>query len=191
MRSADCSRTLGTDAVEEVLHSPKAKRRRVHKKKVGKAGLKTVSLQYQLLLEQCKTKILEKKLQEITPAPQREDLRTELNQLFDTAGVEPQGTGESQSLNTSPWKLMITLLQMRLTRDCAPLLKNLMALINELTSQGLMGLARSGEKTYPQPLVDRQIVLFNLLYIQPFLTLSSVSRLCSGTVVPLSVMQLS
>ena len=44
-RSADCSRTLGTDAVEEVLHSPKAKRRRVHKKKVGKAGLKTASLQ--------------------------------------------------------------------------------------------------------------------------------------------------
>ena len=68
-RSAGCSGTLGTDAVEEVLHSPKAKRRRVRKKKAGKAGLKTASLQYQLLLEQRKTKILEKKLQEVTPAP--------------------------------------------------------------------------------------------------------------------------
>ena len=135
--------------MEEVLHSPKAKRRRVHKKKVGKAGLKTASLQYQLLLEQCKTKILEKKHQEITTAPQREDLRTELNQLFNSANVElqlQQGTGESQSLDTFLWKLMITLLQTRLTRDCAPLLKNLTVLINELTSQGLMGLARSGEK---------------------------------------------
>ncbi|MCB4773404.1 MAG: hypothetical protein LGB05_07280 [Sulfurovum sp.] len=148
-RSAGCSGTLGTDAVEEVLHSPKAKRRRVRKKKTGKAGLKTASLQYQLLLEQRKTKILEKKLQEMTPAPQREDLRTELNQLFDTADVEPQpqqGTGESQSLDASLWKLMISLLQMRLTGDCATLLKNLTALIDELTGQGLTGLARSGEK---------------------------------------------
>ena len=96
-RSAGCSGTLGTDAVEEVMHSPKAKRRRVRKQKTGKAGLKTASLQYQLLLEQRKTKILEQKLQEITPAPQRENLRTELNELFNTAGVEPQqGTGESR-----------------------------------------------------------------------------------------------
>ncbi|MCB4784409.1 MAG: hypothetical protein LGB69_07485 [Sulfurovum sp.] len=132
-----------------MLHSPKAKRRRVRKKKTGKAGLKTASLQYQLLLEQRKTKILEKKLQEMTPAPQREDLRTELNQLFDTADVEPQpqqGTGESQSLDASLWKLMISLLQMRLTGDGATLLKNLTALIGELTGQGLTGLARSGEK---------------------------------------------
>ncbi|MCB4779583.1 MAG: hypothetical protein LGB70_05520 [Sulfurovum sp.] len=121
----------------------------MRKKKTGKAGLKTASLQYQLLLEQRKTKILEKKLQEMTPAPQREDLRTELNQLFDTADVEPQpqqGTGESQSLDASLWKLMISLLQMRLTGDCATLLKNLTALIGELTGQGLTGLARSGEK---------------------------------------------
>ncbi len=148
-RSAGCSGTLGTDAVEEVLHSPKAKRRRVRKKKAGKAGLKTASLQYQLLLEQRKTKILEKKLQEATPAPQREDLRTELNELFDTADVEPQlqqGTGGSQSLDVSLWKLMISLLQTRLTGDCAPLLKDLTALINELTGQGLTGLARSGDK---------------------------------------------
>ena len=76
-RSAGCSGTLSTDAVEEVLHNPKAKRKRVRKKKAGKAGLKTASLQYQLLLEQRKTKILEKKLQEITPASQRDDMRTE------------------------------------------------------------------------------------------------------------------
>ena len=148
-RSAGCSGTLGTDAVEEVLHSPKAKRRRVRKQKKGKAGLKTASLQYQLLLEQRKTKILEKKLQEVTPAPQREDLRTELNELFDTAGVEPQpqqGAGESQSLDVSLWKLMISLLQTRLTGDREPLLKNLTALISELTGQGLTGLARSGDK---------------------------------------------
>ena len=146
-KSAGCSGTLGTNAVEEVMHSPKAKRRRVRKQKTGKAGLKTASLQYQLLLEQRKTKILEKKLQEITPAPQRENLRTELNELFDTAGVEPQqGAGESQSLDVSLWKLMISLLQTRLTGDRAPLLKNLTALINELTSQGLIGLACSGEK---------------------------------------------
>ena len=103
-KSAGCSGTLGTNAVEEAMHSPKAKRRRVRKQKTGKAGLKTASLRYQLLLEQRKTKILEKKLQEITPAPQREDLRTELNELFDTAGVEPQpqqGAGESQSLDVS------------------------------------------------------------------------------------------
>ena len=103
-KSAGCSGTLGTNAVEEAMHIPKAKRRRVRKQKTGKAGLKTASLRYQLLLEQRKTKILEKKLQEITPAPQREDLRTELNELFDTAGVEPQpqqGAGESQSLDVS------------------------------------------------------------------------------------------
>ena len=148
-RSAGCSGTLGTDAVEEVLHSPKAKRRRVRKQKTGKAGLKSASLQYQLLLEQRKTKILEKKLQEVTPAPQREDLRTELNELFDTAGVEPQpqqGAGESQSLDVSLWKLMISLLQTRLTGDREPLLRNLTALISELTGQGLTGLARSGDK---------------------------------------------
>ena len=106
--------------MEEVLHSPKAKRRRVRKQKAGKAGLKTASLQYQLLLEQRKTKILEKKLQEITAAPQREDLRTELNELFDTADVEPQlqqGTGEFQSFDVSLWKLMISLLQTRPTGD--------------------------------------------------------------------------
>ena len=120
-KSAGCSGTLGTNAVEEVMHSPKAKRRRVRKQKTGKAGLKTASLQYQLLLEQRKTKILEKKLQEITPAPQRENLRTELNELFDTAGVEPQqGAGESQSLDVSLWKLMISLLQTRLTGDREP-----------------------------------------------------------------------
>ena len=146
-RSAGCSGTLGTDAVEEVLHSPKAKRRRVRKRNTGKAGLKTASLQYQLLLEQRKTKVLEQKLQEITPAPQRENLRTELNELFDTAGVEPQqGTGESQSLDVSLWKLMISLLQTRLTGDREPLLRNLTALISELTGQGLTGLARSGDK---------------------------------------------
>ena len=62
----------------------------------------------------CKTKILEKKLQKIAPAPQREDLRTELNELFDTADVQPQlqqGPGESQSIDVSLWKLMISLLQ--------------------------------------------------------------------------------
>ena len=68
-------------------------------------------LQFQLLLEQRKTKIL-----------------------------------ESQSLDVSLWKLMISLLQTRLTGDRAPLLKNLTALINELTGQGLTGLARSGGK---------------------------------------------
>ena len=179
-RSAGCSGTFGTDAMEEVLHSPKAKRRRVRKKKAGKAGLKTASLQYQLLLEQRKTRILEKKLQEVTPAPQREDLRTELNELFDTAGVEPQpqqGAGESQSLDVSLWKLMISLLQTRLTGNCEQRdppystvkgradftvvkgeltderrqvpeegLRNLTALISELTGQGLTGLARSGNK---------------------------------------------
>ena len=41
---------------------------------------------------------------------------------------------------------MISLLQTRLTGDRAPLLKNLTALINELTGQGLTGLARSGGK---------------------------------------------
>ena len=61
-RSAGCSGTVGTDAVEEVLHSPKAKYRRVRKKKAEEAGLKTASLQCQLLLGQRKTKILEKKL---------------------------------------------------------------------------------------------------------------------------------
>ena len=146
-KSAGCSGTLGTNAVEEVMHSPKAKRRRVRKQKTGKAGLKTASLQYQLLLEQRKTKILEKKLQEITPAPQRENLRTELNELFDTAGVEPQqGAGESQSLDVSLWKLMISLLQTRLTGDREPLLRNLTALVSELTGQGLTGLACSGDK---------------------------------------------
>ena len=129
------------------MHSPKAKRRRVRKRNTGKAGLKTASLQYQLLLEQRKTKILEQKLQEITPAPQRENLRTELNELFDKAGVEPQqGAGESQSLDVSLWKLMISLLQTRLTGDHEPLLKNLAALISELTGQGLTGLAHSGDK---------------------------------------------
>ena len=135
--------------MEEVLHSPKAKRRRVRKQKTGKAGLKTASLQYQLLLEQRKTKILEKKLQEVTPAPQREDLRTELNELFDTAGVKPQpqqGAGESQSLDISLWRLMINLLQTRLTGDHEPLLRNPTALISELSGQGLTGLARSGDK---------------------------------------------
>ena len=146
-KSAGCSGTLGTNAVEEAMHSPKAKRMRVRKQKTGKAGLKTASLQYQLLLEQRKTKILEKKLQEITPAPQRENLRTELNELFDTAGVQPQqGAGESQSLDVSLWKLMISLLQTRLTGDREPLLRNLTALISELTGQGLTGLARSGDK---------------------------------------------
>ena len=146
-KSAGCSGTLGTNAVEEVMHSPKAKRRRVRKQKTGKAGLKTASLQYQLLLEQRKTKILEKKLQEITPAPQRENLRTELNELFDTAGVEPQqGAGESQSLDVSLWKLMISLLQTRLTGDREPLLRNLTALVSDLTGQGLTGLACSGDK---------------------------------------------
>ena len=146
-KSAGCSGTLGTNAVEVAMHSPKAKRRRVRKRNTGKAGLKTASLQYQLLLEQRKTKILEQKLQEITPAPQRENLRTELNELFDTAGVEPQqGTGESQSLDVSLWKLMISLLQTRLTGDREPLLRNLTALISELTGQGLTGLARSGDK---------------------------------------------
>ena len=62
----------------------------------------------------------------------RDSLRTELNELFDTAGVEPQqGAGESQSLDVSLWKLMI---------------RNLTALISELTGQGLTGLARSGDK---------------------------------------------
>ena len=65
--------------------------------------------------------------------------------------MEPQlqqGTGESQALDVSLWKLMISLLQTRLTGDCATLLKNLTALINELIGQGLTGLrdARSGEK---------------------------------------------
>ena len=146
-KSAGCSGTFGTNAVEEAMHSPKTKRRRVRKQKTGKAGLKTASLQYQLLLEQRKTKILEKKLQEITPAPQRENLRTELNELFDTAGVEPQqGAGGSQSLDVSLWKLMISLLQTRLTGDREPLLRNLTTLISELTGQGLTGLARSGDK---------------------------------------------
>ena len=179
--------------MEKVLHSPKAKHRRVRKKNAGKAGLTTASLQYQLLLEQHKTKIQEKKLQEVTPTPQREDLRTELSELFDKADVKPQPqqrTGESQSLDVSLWKLMISLLQTRLTGDCAPLLKNLAALINELTGQGLTGL-RTPAQARTRPLVDRRIVLFNLLYIQPFLTPSSISRLCSGTVVPFSVMQLS
>ena len=119
--------------MEEVLHSPKAKRRRVRKQKMGKAGLKTASLQYQLLLEQRKTKILEKRLQEVTPAPQREDLRTELNELFDTAGVEPQpqqGAGESQSLDISLWKLMFSLLQTRLTGDRVPLLKTMLLYVH-------------------------------------------------------------
>ena len=186
-KSAGCSGTLGTDAVEEVLHSPKAKRRRVRKRNTGKAGLKTASLQYQLLLEQRKTKVLEKKLQEITPAPQRENLRTELNELFDTAGVEPQpqqGTGESQSLDVSLWKLMISLLQTRLTGDREPLLRNLTALISELTGQGLTGLARSGDKDLSSATRwPTDCSFFNLFYIYSFPTSSSVLRSCSRTVV--------
>ena len=41
---------------------------------------------------------------------------------------------------------MISLLQTRLTGDREPLLRNLTALISELTGQGLTGLARSGDK---------------------------------------------
>ena len=136
----------------------------------------------------CKTKILEKKIQKITPAPQREDLRTELNELFDTADVQPQlqqGTGESQSIDVCLWKLMISLLQT--DRGQCTLLKNLSALINELTGQARQppGMSRphdllpgltpaQARRTYPRPLVDRQIVLPNLLCNQPFSTSRSV-----------------
>ena len=55
---------------------------------------------------------------------------------------------------------MISLLQTRLTGDREPLLKNLTALIDELTGQGLTGLARSGGKDLSSATVDRRIVYF-------------------------------
>ncbi|WP_419618779.1 hypothetical protein, partial [Thiolapillus sp.] len=85
--------------------------------------MEKTTLQYQLLLEQQKNKNLEKKLQNNI---RNEGLKTELDQLFKESKVDvQQEVGEALSFDGFLWKIMLSLLQTRLTGDCAPLLRNL------------------------------------------------------------------
>ncbi len=132
--------TSGTEAEVPKQHRPKKSKLR-RSKKGRKAVVEKTTLQYQLLLEQQKNKNLEKKLQNNI---RNEGLKTELDQLFKESKVDvQQEVGEALSFDGFLWKIMLSLLQTRLTGDCAPLLRNLTVLYNRITGQGRQAPAMS------------------------------------------------
>ena len=111
--------------------SPKTskKRRRRRKKKSTKGEEKQAALQYQLVLEQQKNQALEKKIREQTT--KTDGLTTELTKLLNESSVDlQQGT---PSFDGFLWKLMLGLIQAKLSRDCAPFLRMITALYNGMT----------------------------------------------------------
>ena len=111
--------------------SPKTnkKRRRRRKKKSTKGVEKQAALQYQLVLEQQKNQALEKKIQEQTT--KTDGLTTELTKLLNESSVDLQQ--ETPSFDGFLWKLMLGLIQAKLSGDCAPFLRTLTALYNGMT----------------------------------------------------------
>ena len=109
--------------------SPKTnkKRRRRRKKKSTKGMEKQASLQYQLALEQQKNQALEKKIQEQTT--KTDGLTTELTTLLNKSSVDLQQ--ETPSFDGFLWKLMLGLIQAKLSGACAPFLRTLTALYND------------------------------------------------------------
>ena len=96
--------------------SPKtSKKRRRRKKKSTKGVEKQAALQYQLVLEQQKNQALEKKIQEQTT--KTDGLTTELTKLLNESSVDLQQ--ETPSFDGFLWKLMLGLIQAKLSRDCA------------------------------------------------------------------------
>ena len=110
--------------------SPKtSKKRRRCKKKSTKGAEKQAALQYQLVLEQQKNQALEKKIQEQTTKTDR--LTTELTKLLNESSADLQQ--ETPSFDGFLWKLMLGLIQARLSRECAHFLRTLTALYNGMT----------------------------------------------------------
>ena len=111
--------------------SPKTskKRRRRRKKKSTKGEEKQAALQYQLVLEQQKNQALEKKIREQTT--KTDGLTTELTKLLNESSVDLQQ--ETPSFDGFLWKLMLGLIQAKLSGDCAPFLRMITALYNGMT----------------------------------------------------------
>ena len=110
--------------------SPKtSKKRRRRQKKFTEGEEKQAALQYQLVLEQQKNQALEKKIQEQTT--KADGLTTELTKLLNGSNVVLQQ--ETLSFDGFLWKLMIGLIQAKLSGDCAPFLRTLTALYNGIT----------------------------------------------------------
>ena len=111
--------------------SPKTskKRRRRRKKKSTKGEEKQAALQYQLVLEQQKNQALEKKIREQTT--KTDGLTTELTKLVNESSVDLQQ--ETPSFDGFLWKLMLGLIQAKLSGDCAPFLRMITALYNGMT----------------------------------------------------------
>ena len=112
--------------------SPKTskKRRRRRKKKSTKGVEKQAAFQYQLVLEQQKNQALEKKIREQTT--KTDGLTTELTKLLNESSVDLQQ--ETPSFDGFLWKLMLGLIQAKLSGDCAPFLRMITALYNGMTS---------------------------------------------------------
>ena len=87
----------------------------------------------QLLLDQQKNREL---MEELGNSPQKMGLGMELSQLFTKSKVDlQQKSDETLSLYGFFWKLMLSLLETRLSGDCAPLMSNLTAVFNKITGQ--------------------------------------------------------
>ena len=111
--------------------SPKInrRRRRRRKKKSTKGEEKQAALQYQLALEQQKNQALEEKIQKQTT--KTDGLTTELTKLLNESNVDLHQ--ETPSFDGFLWKLMLGLIQAKLSGDCAPFLRTLTALYNGMT----------------------------------------------------------
>ena len=123
----------GSRSQRPMSSEPKQKRRKIRKKKGGKATLAQTALQYQLLLEQQKRRDLEKKLQEHTRGNSRRGdcdpgkLMGELRLFCQDPSLNLQEVQPEEAVptfDTALYKLMLSLVQARLTGDCAPFLRN-------------------------------------------------------------------
>ena len=114
----------------QVEDSPKTnKKRRRRKKKSTKGVEKQADLQYQLVLEQQTNQALEKKIQEQTT--KTDGLTTELAKLMNDSNVDL--LQETPSFDGFLWKLMLGLIQAKLSGYCAPFLRTITALYNGMT----------------------------------------------------------
>jgi len=108
--------------------SPKItkKRRRRRRKKTTKGVEKRAALEYQLVLEQQKNQALEKNIREQTT--KTDGLTTELTKLLSESKVDL--LQEAPSFSGFLSKLILSLIQAKLSSDCAPFLRTLTALYN-------------------------------------------------------------
>ena len=119
------------DTKEEDSPKTSKKRRNRRKKKStkGEEKQKQAALQYQLVLVQQKNQALEKKIQEQTT--KTDGITTELTKLLNESSVDLQQ--ETPSFDGFLWKLMLGLIQAKLSGDCAPFLRTLTTLYNGMT----------------------------------------------------------